>query len=407
IRANPNDPLVTVLPPPPPEESDAALVVDQSCVAAILGYHDFTTEKVTRRNSMKINVEDFRSQMLALQENDIPVISLRDFWEWKQGLRNIPDRSVVITIDDGWKAVHTLALPVLKEFGYPFTLFLYKNYVNVGGRSLTWQEVQEIMEGDGEIGSHSVSHRSLANRKGRNDEEYAEFLRVEMEDSRTFLKDRLGIETPFFAYPYGIYNDQAIEVGKKAGYELMVTVNGQMVGWQAKPMEMGRFIVHGENPFNFNLAMRYLTRGRKLAEGRNLVNVSDEDTGKALVQVRPAEGDKVVERNPVIEADLSGLTEIEVEGVEMEISGLGRVEPDFDLETGKLSYQPTQRLRLPDYRVLVKLKVKGQKKSDFLRWGFAIDPMPFYLDSPRRAIEAQQKKHDSPPVAAAAVEPEA
>jgi peptidoglycan/xylan/chitin deacetylase (PgdA/CDA1 family) len=38
-------------------------------------------------------------------------------------------------MDDGWEGVYTYAYPVLKEYGFPFTIYLYKKYVNIGGRS--------------------------------------------------------------------------------------------------------------------------------------------------------------------------------------------------------------------------------------------------------------------------------
>ena len=59
-----------------------------------------------------------------------------------------------------------IAMPILKEFEFPFTIFLYKKYVGIGGRSLTHQEIRELMAAGATVGSHSVSHISMINRGG-------------------------------------------------------------------------------------------------------------------------------------------------------------------------------------------------------------------------------------------------
>src|SRR5690606_873520 len=128
--------------PPPPAPVKMEPVVNKDARVSILGYHDFTDEASS--NDMILNIEDFRRQMQAIRDAKLPVVGMRQFLDWKQGKGDIPAECVMITIDDGWKATHTLALGVLKEFGYPFTVFLYKNYIHIGGRSLSHDEIREI-----------------------------------------------------------------------------------------------------------------------------------------------------------------------------------------------------------------------------------------------------------------------
>ena len=132
------------------------LKIKKSAQVSILGYHDFTTGKSS--NPMVINIQKFRQQMQSLKDARLNVISMENYLRWRRGETDIPDPAVMITIDDGWKSVHTLALPVLKEFGYPFTIFLYRNFVNGGGRALTTAEIKELMASGATVASHSVSH---------------------------------------------------------------------------------------------------------------------------------------------------------------------------------------------------------------------------------------------------------
>ena len=70
---------------------------------AILGYHDFS--RTLPATEMRMNTDVFRSQMQALKASGVPVISMKEFLEWKLGDRQLPAKCVMITIDDGWKSV--------------------------------------------------------------------------------------------------------------------------------------------------------------------------------------------------------------------------------------------------------------------------------------------------------------
>ena len=74
----------------------------------------------------------FREQMQYLKANGYHVISLREFVEFTRLGRQLPQRSVVLTFDDGYKSFKQYAYPVLKELGFPATLFVYTDYVGAG-----------------------------------------------------------------------------------------------------------------------------------------------------------------------------------------------------------------------------------------------------------------------------------
>ena len=138
---------------PPVMDSDAP---DDGVRVSVLGYHDFSeTEPET---AMRIHTTKFRKQMETIRQLGITVISLEEFAAWKSGGKDIPEKSILLTFDDGWKSVYTDAFPILKEFGYPYTLYLYKNYVDGGGKALTTPMIREMIEAGATIGSHSVSH---------------------------------------------------------------------------------------------------------------------------------------------------------------------------------------------------------------------------------------------------------
>ena len=216
------------------------LTINKEAQVSILGYHDFITGRST--NPMMINIDKFRSQMQALQDANIPVIGFDDFFSWRRGEKEISDPSVLITIDDGWRSTYTLAWPVLKEFGYPFSVYLYKNYVGGGGRALTVEMIKEMVAAGVEVGSHTVSHplrKSVFAYQGRRTrEEFDEYLRVELQESKRFLENKFGIEARTFAFPGGIYTDEIIALCEKYGYLASITCNPSRTTWDTPLHEL-------------------------------------------------------------------------------------------------------------------------------------------------------------------------
>lgn len=375
--------------PPPPAPVPMEPLVNKEARVSILGYHDFSESVST--NDMILNITDFRRQMQAIKDSGLPVISMRQYLDWKQGRKPIPDQCVMITIDDGWKATHTLALQVLREYGYPFTVFLYKNYIGIGGKSLTHEEIREIAANGGTISSHSVSHQNMAKRAGRSDEDYKAWLRVELEESYRFLEENFadtGALEKTFAFPYGIYSDQILAMTKELGYEAAFTVNGKKTDWDTPDMEIGRYVVHGTTLANFEAALNFgggpgvSTVGRQLmAESTNAAG----DVEAPLVSVRPEADSVIGNRLPLIEVDFSRLENLDPASISLRVGGLSKVPHTFDPATSMLSYQVPQRLRRSRCHVEVSFAKIGAKESEVIAWSFALDRVADYLSSEETA----------------------
>ena len=123
----------------------------------VLLYHRFED----RPAELVITPNDFRAQMQALKDNRISVISMQDLLAWRKGLKAIPSKSAVITLDDEWNSQYYVAWPIMKEFGYPFTLFVYTQWVNTGGKAMTWAQLEEMRDAGVDVEAHTVSHHDL------------------------------------------------------------------------------------------------------------------------------------------------------------------------------------------------------------------------------------------------------
>jgi peptidoglycan/xylan/chitin deacetylase (PgdA/CDA1 family) len=352
--------------------------VNKSSLVSILLYHDFV-ERIPK-TEMMVSVPVFRAQMQALKDAGIPVVSMSDVLAWKRGEKNIPDECVVITLDDGWLGEHQLAFPILKEFGYPFTLYIYKKYVGIGGRSMTVAQIKEMLDHGGELGSHSISHMPLAlSKKGKTDEAYKAWLDEEIAGSKKWLEATFNKPCKTFAYPYGNKTEEIVDMTIAAGYEAAVTVNPQKLTWDMPAGKFPRFTQLGDKDVNFKLATSF--HGRSDVSHTNFVKVdAKDDKGIKLVDLKPEPNSTITERRPVIEANLAKLGGIIPDSIGMRVSGFGAVPVEFDENTQTVRYIVPQRLRLEECSAALTFRRAGAEKDEVMVWKFKIDQKASYTN---------------------------
>ncbi|MBB5352288.1 peptidoglycan/xylan/chitin deacetylase (PgdA/CDA1 family) [Haloferula luteola] len=348
---------------------------DDGVRVSVLGYHDFSeTEPETE---MRIRTSKFRQQMQTLQDLGIPVIPMSDFIAWRQGEKSIPKQCAVITIDDGWKAVYTDAYPILKEFQYPFTLFLYKNYIDGGSKALTTSMVEEMQKNGAELGSHSVTHpypATVKSHRKKGPADYEAFLRTEFGESKHFLDEHFHTEVTTYAYPGGFHTQEMYPIAHELGYRYLFTVLPGKVTRDSDDLQLPRYVVLGTHDPIFDLATRFGAGG----VAGSSVSLA---TSKPLpYPVSPEPGAMIEERLPTIAADLSDAGDIDPSSLHMEISGFGTVPAVFDPSTSKLSWKINRPLRREACQVHVSWKRKdGTTPEEPLRWAFRIDPEGSYM----------------------------
>ena len=238
-RAEPDQTLVIPLKPSNP----LGVASSGYQTVPILAYHRFG-EQVSK---MEITAEAFAAQLNYLAENDYRVVRLRDLEDFLVGKRALPNRAVVISIDDGYASTYEYAFPLLKQHGFPATVFLYTDFV--GARdALTWAQMREMVaSGLIDIQAHSKTHANLSYRlPGESDARYRERLDMEARVPREVLERKLAIKVDAFAYPFGDASELLIERLQKRDYRLGLTVNPGANPFFADALLLQRSMVLGD-----------------------------------------------------------------------------------------------------------------------------------------------------------------
>ena len=365
-------PKPTVAASPTPAQKVTKPVVDQTAQTIILGYHRFV-DKV-RHPDTEIMPQDFEKQMQELKDHGITVIGMQDLLAWKRGDKNIPPHCAVITIDDGWKSQYDVAWPILKKFGYPFTMFIYTEGVQGGhfggGQAITWEQLAEMRDAGIDIEAHSKTHQDLrkpydkVTKRRLSPPEYEQWLEDEIAGSKEVLEQKLGIKVTCFAVPYGFYNDQAKQIAKNAGYEAVFTVYGQPITYHSPLDSLGRYMIEANKPKVFADAVKMI--GTSTGGAAAVAEV-----GNANLSTQPADGETVRSALPLIKANLSAVGALDPGSVQMRVSGLGVVPASYDPKTGTVAYQVTQKLRDKTCTVILSAKSGGKKVE--AHWTFGVD----------------------------------
>lgn len=220
----------------------------------ILNYHQFGNEC---SSPLCMPAAIFERQMKYLKDNGFHVISpeqLMAFLEYRQSL---PKKSVMITIDDGYRSAYTIAYPILKKYGYPATLFIYTNFVEISPKAITWKQLQELKNNGFTIGSLTINHSDLSKQwKIETREAYKTRLRREILLSKKIIDKKLNQDTYFFAYPFGRTNHTVNLMTAQAGYKLAVTIDGEANTFYTNPYQLSRDIVMEKDMETFKKKLR-------------------------------------------------------------------------------------------------------------------------------------------------------
>jgi peptidoglycan/xylan/chitin deacetylase (PgdA/CDA1 family) len=150
----------------------------------------------------------FEQALATLAARGYRTLGLAELVESLRQWRPLPERTLVITFDDGHASVYTHALPVLRRHGLRATIFLTVGAQSTGANDgerlpsfegrplLAWREIEELRDAGMEFGAHTLTHPDLT----RLDRRAAE---QELSGAKELIEKRLGVPVIGCAYPYG------------------------------------------------------------------------------------------------------------------------------------------------------------------------------------------------------------
>lgn len=183
----------------------------------VLQYHH-VSDKTPRSTS--ISPQLFKAHMDYIASAGYQVVDVKQLKAWLKNHERLPDKSVVITFDDGYRSVLANAFPLLKARQWPFTVFVNsKAHDEKNPHYMSWDELRMLSRQGGTIANHTDSHAHLIRKRSHESRESWKRRRtLEVEYAEKRIKKEIGVSHKLFAYPFGEY-DEALQTYLKAqGY---------------------------------------------------------------------------------------------------------------------------------------------------------------------------------------------
>lgn len=169
-----------------------------------------------------------------------------------------PRPAVALTFDDGHKDNLTHALPIARDHGATFTVFVTVGLLERDARTrarfttllrqktedfeaLSWDDAAALIGHGCSIGSHTWDHPMLSHLPD-------EALEFQLQASKDLIADRLGLTNIGMCYPYGKYgrnvDDRVVRATQRAGYTYGLCVEHRGIGKNEDRFAIPRFIIN-------------------------------------------------------------------------------------------------------------------------------------------------------------------
>lgn len=236
----------------------------------ILMYHKIgDPPEGSQMPNLWVSTTAFRKQLEYLKKKGYTPIIFKDIYAQWDGKKTLPPNPILITFDDGYLNNYEDGFPILKEFGFPATLFVVvqtvgweNNWHNPASevriKMVSWNQLKELRAAGWEIGSHTMNHPRLPTLTLKEAE-------AEMDKSRRVIGEFLGEVPDTFAYPYGAGEDdpRLRAIAEKCGYRIAVGIHAgkwTLDSFKGSAFNLPRvYVRRDENMYDFHLQ---LTRGR-------------------------------------------------------------------------------------------------------------------------------------------------
>jgi len=209
-----------------------------------LTFHDVVADEASPASTSdgfyRIRTSEFEQFVSQLRKLGYQSVSSRQFRAWQRGETALPERSVVLTFDDGYVSHVEIVAPLLVRYRFSGTFFVPVEQVGRSGY-LTWEQVRQLVFLGMEIGSHGVSHRPLTDLSSAQ-------LHDELVNSKQILEQQLGVPIRALAAPGGFWNRAVADAVEVAAYEAVWLSTIGTNGMDTQPHALRRVVAR--QPFS-------------------------------------------------------------------------------------------------------------------------------------------------------------
>ncbi len=192
-----------------------AILGTQAVRVPVLMYHyveNVRDKNDTTRISLNTPPYTLEDEIKTLSEAGYTFMTGKELIDVVEGRAQLPNKPILLTFDDGYRDFYTDAYPILKKYHAKATQFVISGFVGYGNHLSASQLVEIANDGLVEIGAHTVRHAWLKDQP-------VTTVFPEIAHSKASLEALIHAPVVSFAYPFGAFDQQALEAVRNAGFQ--------------------------------------------------------------------------------------------------------------------------------------------------------------------------------------------
>ncbi len=240
-----------------------------SAQVAILCYHE--VDKAG--DAWAIESGRFESHLKDLQEKGYHFVSFEEYQAYTAGQLKLPEKSVMITFDDGYRSFYTKVYPLLQKYRVPAMLAIVSSWTDGEGKPTdvgalaSWEELRAMEQSglvtvvshshalhknqainpQGDLGSVAANHLYI-NGRYETEAEYASRLANDFARVQELFQKNLGHKAQAMVWPYGLTSGKAVELALQSGMQGTFLLDGGINDVGVNSLKYAKRMIVGNNP---------------------------------------------------------------------------------------------------------------------------------------------------------------
>ena len=175
----------------------------------ILCYHRIENKNTS--SDYTVSIDAFKAQMKLLADSGYHTILPDQLFDYLTKGAPLPSKPVMLTFDDTRVEHHSIAAPEMEKYGFRGVYFVMT--IPIGRPNyMTSEQIKDLSERGHVIGSHTWDHHNVKKLKG-------EDWITQIEKPSQRIQSITGKPVLYFAYPFGVWNDTAVQEIKKYSFK--------------------------------------------------------------------------------------------------------------------------------------------------------------------------------------------
>lgn len=207
----------------------------------VLNYHFFYEDGDNRcKEIICLKKSTFEKQIEYLSNNDYYTVTMDEFYKFITGKIRLPEKSVLITVDDGALGTDTILPEIMEKYNKRATLFLITSFFEREKFNSPYVEVQSH--------GHDLHNQGVCS--GGQGGGIKCLSKDKIQEDLKKSKEIIGGDVIAFAYPFYEYNNYAIENLKEAGFKLAFVGKNQSAVVGSNPYLIPRYSIVSTTTMN-------------------------------------------------------------------------------------------------------------------------------------------------------------